>query len=285
MGPSADSPTEDLLAAVERGKVARAQRAKTWAAASPKEPSPARRVSDREIVIGPDYAPSPEIARADNLPDSRRGTLHELTMLSADSKIYPGIERKPSVPDVDLGIPDPRFRGLGLTPELFKGDADVLGHAFNTTPDTPEISRPAPYDRQVVVYRPPNLDRDAPTPFIVVNDGPGYVETMRRVMDSLIADNRLPHNLIALFVASGGSDAQGSQRGLEYDTCSGTFAEFIDKEVVPFVSAECGVHLTSNPIGRAAMGGSSGGCAAFSMAWYRPVRLKHQPDHSFLLLG
>ena len=65
-------------------------------------------------MIGPDYAPAPEIACADNLADGRRGALHELTMRSADSKIYPGIERKPSLPDVDLGIPDPQFRGLGL---------------------------------------------------------------------------------------------------------------------------------------------------------------------------
>ena len=74
----------------------------------------------------------------------------------------------------------------------------------------------------------------------------------------------------ALFVASGGSDAQGSQRGLEYDTASGLFAEFIDSEVVPFVSEQCGISLTSDPNGRATVGGSSGGCASFSMAWFRP---------------
>ena len=119
---------------------------------------------------------------------------------------------------------------------------------------------------------------------------------MSKALDTLIAEGRLPRNLVALFVASGGapnahfppphslphtyiyitflhasgSDAQGSQRGLEYDTCSGLFAEFIDTEVVPFVSAECAIRLTSDPNGRAAVGGSSGGCAAFSMAWYRP---------------
>jgi hypothetical protein len=31
-----------------------------------------------------------------------------------------------------------------------------------------------------------------------------------------------------------------------------------------------GITLTSDPEGRAAMGGSSGGCAAFTMAWCRP---------------
>ena len=116
----------------------------------------------------------------------------------------------------------------------------------------------------------PGLDGSSPAPFMVVNDGPGYVAAMAPMMDTLIAEKRLPHNLVALFVSSGGSDAQGSQRGLEYDTMDGVFAEFVETEVIPFVSAECGISLTSDPEGRGAMGGSSGGCAAFTMAWYRP---------------
>lgn len=263
----------DLVAAVERERLARVRRAEAWAAAPSTDPTPARQINGHEFVIGPNYAPAPEIERAEQLADGHRGSVHELMMQSTDSKIYPGIERKPSDPDVDLGIPDPRFRGLGLTPELFKGDADVLGHAFNSAPDTPDISQPAAYTRRVVVYLPAGLDRATPAPFIVVNDEPGYVDVMTSTMDTLIDEGRLPRNLVALFVASGGSDAQGSQRGLEYDTCSGLFADFIDKEVVPFVSRECEILLTSNPEGRATMGGSSGGCAAFSMAWYRPVRV------------
>jgi enterochelin esterase family protein len=146
----------------------------------------------------------------------------------------------------------------------------VLGHAFNSLPGSAEISQPLPYSRRVAVYIPAGLDRTAPAPFIVVNDGPGYIDTMPRAMDTLIHEGRLPPNLVALFVASGGSDAQGSQRGLEYDTASGLFAEFIDSEVVPFVSEQCGISLTSDPNGRATVGGSSGGCASFSMAWFRP---------------
>ena len=30
-------------------------------------------------------------------------------------------------------------------------------------------------------------------------------------------------------------DAQGSERGLEYDTMSGRYAEFVETEVLPFV--------------------------------------------------
>ena len=51
---------------------------------------------------------------------------------------------------------------------------------------------------------------------------------------------------------------------------SGVFAEFVDTELVPFVEERCGVKLTSDPNGRAIMGGSSGGSAAFTAAFYRP---------------
>jgi enterochelin esterase family protein len=32
-------------------------------------------------------------------------------------------------------------------------------------------------------------------------------------------------------IQNGGGDAQGSERGLEYDTMSGKFAEFIDRDL------------------------------------------------------
>ncbi len=71
-------------------------------------------------------------------------------------------------------------------------------------------------------------------------------------------------------MANGGSDSKGSERGLEYDTLSGKYAEFIEAEVLPRVEKETGVTLTKDPEGRCTMGGSSGGLAAFTMAWYHP---------------
>ena len=76
--------------------------------------------------------------------------------------------------------------------------------------------------------------------------------------------------MIAVMIQNGGGDAQGSERGLEYDTMSGKFAEFIQAEVLPAVEQKLGVTLTRDPEGRAAMGGSSGGAAAFTMGWYHP---------------
>ena len=51
---------------------------------------------------------------------------------------------------------------------------------------------------------------------------------------------------------------------------SGLYAEFIETEVLPRITQDYHVTFTKNPNGRMTMGGSSGGAAAFSMAWYHP---------------
>jgi predicted alpha/beta superfamily hydrolase len=76
--------------------------------------------------------------------------------------------------------------------------------------------------------------------------------------------------LIAISIGNGSGDAQGSERGLEYDTMSGVYAEFVEKEVLPMVESQAHVKLTKDPEGRASMGGSSGGSCALIMAWYHP---------------
>ena len=76
--------------------------------------------------------------------------------------------------------------------------------------------------------------------------------------------------MIAISIGNGSGDAQGSQRGLEYDTMSGRYAEFVETEVLPLVEKKCKVKLTKDPDGRATMGCSSGGSCALIMAWYRP---------------
>ena len=88
-------------------------------------------------------------------------------------------------------------------------------------------------------------------------------------LDNLIAAGRVPV-MVAISIANGGGDAQGSERGLEYDTMSGRYAEFVESEVLPLVERQYGVTLSKDPDQRATMGNSSGGAAALSMAWYHP---------------
>jgi len=184
--------------------------------------SPARTKDNIEFVIGPVYANAPELAVKEGVP---KGSLHEFTMNSEDSKIYPGIAKR--------------------------------------QPGT------VPYKRKVAVYVPKQYAAGTPAPFIVVQDGIGYTNSMVKILDNLIHEKRVPA-LIAIFINSGGGDAQGSQRGLEYDTVSGQYTAFIETEVLPRIEKEYQVKFTNNPEGRATMGGSSGAACAFSMAWFRP---------------
>ena len=73
-------------------------------------------------------------------------------------------------------------------------------------------------------------------------------------------------------LGNGSGDAQGSERGLEYDTMSGRYAEFVEQEVLPLVESKCNVKLTKDPEGRATMGGSSGGSACAIAARMAPNR-------------
>ena len=151
------------------------------------------------FVIGPDY-PAPAIAEAP------QGKLQQFTMDSKDSEFYPGIGR------------------------------DVSG---TVDPDNPKTlivqTHPQPYQRTITVYIPKQYKTGDSAPFIVIHDGPKLAEldtTVPRILDSLIAAHRVPV-MIAIMIQNGGGDAQGSERGLEYDTLSGKFAEFIEAEVLP----------------------------------------------------
>ena len=53
--------------------------------------------------------------------------------------------------------------------------------------------------------------------------------------------------MIAISIGNGSGDAQGSQRGLEYDTMSGRYADFVETEVLPLVEKEAHVTLTKDP--------------------------------------
>src|SRR5581483_5644220 len=126
------------------------------------------------------------------------------------------------------------------------------------------------YKRKITVYIPAQYEPGREAPFMVVHDGPTGAPNMElpRILDNLIAQKRVPP-LILIMIANGGGDAQGHQRGKEYDTMSGVFAEYIETEVLPRVEKNCKLRLTKDPDGRAAMGNSSGGSAALIMAWFR----------------
>ena len=189
------------------------------------------------FIIGATHPPSPDMTVKDGVP---KGTIHTFTMNSTDSKIYPGIARE-----------------AGTRGQVDPSDPAKL---IVTT------SHPAPYTRQVAVYVPRQYVPGSIAPLMVGADGPDPL--LFAALDSLIAQKRIPA-MIAVSIANGSGDAQGSERGLEYDTVSGRYAEFVETEVLPFVEKQYDVKLTRSPDSRATMGCSSGAAAALSMAWYR----------------
>lgn len=143
-------------------------------------------------------------------------------------------------------------------------DSKIYPGISKTRPGT------VPYKRKVSVYVPSQYVPGAPAPFLVAQDAYGH-DFMPTILDNMIHDKRLPV-LLAVMVANGGGDSLGSERGLEYDTVSGLYSDFIETEVLPRAAKEANVTFTSDPEGRATLGGSSGAAAAFTMAWFHPER-------------
>lgn len=126
-----------------------------------------------------------------------------------------------------------------------------------------------PYKRDVYVYVPRQYVPGKPAPFMVVQDGRGYTNRLPVALDNLIAEHRVPV-MVAVMIQPGGGDGRGSERGLEYDTVSGRYTQFVETEVLPMISKDYHISFTRDPEGRATMGGSSGAACAFTMAWFRP---------------
>jgi dienelactone hydrolase len=193
---------------------------------------------DGNFIIGATHPASTELSDQNA---ALQGTVIEFTMNSSDSKIYPGIARDANT----FGTPDP---------------SDPAKLVVTT-------SHPAPYTRKVAVYVPKQYVPGTAAPFIVGADGPDRL--LFAALDALISQRKIPV-MIGISIGNGGGDAQGSERGVEYDTMSGRYAEFVESEVLPLVENKAHVKLTKDPDGRAAMGYSSGGACALIMAWYHP---------------
>jgi enterochelin esterase-like enzyme len=195
---------------------------------------------DGNFVIGPTHPAAPEMTADEKAP---QGTIYNFTMESTDSKFYSGVAR--DMPPAGAAPPAP----------------PAPGQRRNVS------SHPAPYTRKVAVYVPKQYVPGTEAPFIVGADGPD--RGLFTALDNLIAAHKLPV-MIAVSIGNGSGDGPGSERGLEYDTMSGKYAEFVEAEVLPRAEKEANVKLTKDPDGRMTMGGSSGGSAAMAMAWFHP---------------
>lgn len=116
----------------------------------------------------------------------------------------------------------------------------------------------------IQIYVPAQYKKERPAALMVTQDGRQWVGRFPIIYDNLIAAGKAPIT-INLFIPASTPD----QRSDEYDTVSGKYGDFVMDEVLPWVKS-MGYNITDDPAGRAATGNSSGGIAAFSMAWFKP---------------
>ena len=189
------------------------------------------------FVIGPKYPKAPEWTTVKGVPT---GKVSQFEIDSKETKLFnPGIKR------------------------------DKFGTVDPNNPKTLIVeTKTFDYQRKIGVYVPAGYKEGTEAPFMVVHDGPGQAGGYKTMLDNLIAQKRIPP-IVLISIANGGGDAQGHERGKEYDNMNADFATYIEDEVLPRVEKQCNVKLTKNPDGRAAMGSSSGGSCALIMAWFR----------------
>ncbi len=235
---SAAAPAASPQAASGSGRGFRGGRGGFGAPMTPAETAEVAKLKDLPAyspsLADGDYSIGPDYVVAPEetvRPNVPQGKVIKFTMDSKDSKFYPGIAQR--------------------------APGEVV-----------------PYVRQLTLYIPSQYVPGTPVPFIVSADA--YRTELPTILDNMIADHRLPV-MVAVMILPGGSvpgarneDGPGSERGLEYDTVSGKYAEFVEAEVLPRITKDYGVTFSKDPDARMTLGGSSGGAVSFSMAWFHP---------------
>ncbi|HEY1186839.1 MAG TPA: alpha/beta hydrolase-fold protein, partial [Gemmata sp.] len=135
--------------------------------------------------------------------------------------------------------------------------------------------------RQYWVYVPAQYKPENPAAVLVFQDGqrainPKGVIRAPVVLDNLIHRKEIPVT-IGLFVTPGHKGTEypaalgtgnPNNRSMEYDSLGAPFAKLIVDEMLPELAKK--YTLTKDPNERAIAGFSSGGIAAFTVAWERP---------------
>ncbi len=164
--------------------------------------------------------------------------------LTADSQVQPGVPKGDLIKDTYIAQPVSEFPG--------------------TT-------------REYTVYIPAGLDKSKPVPFMVFQDGVIYQAPT--TFDNLIAQKAIPP-LVGIFIKPGVVPAANENalprfnRSFEYDSVTDRYAKFLLQEMLPALEKKHGLSFSSDPNQAAIAGNSSGGIAAFMVAWHRPDRFR-----------
>lgn len=131
--------------------------------------------------------------------------------------------------------------------------------------------------RDYAVYVPAQYDGTRPVALMVFQDGLGYLNNVPVTFDNLIHAGDMPVT-IGLFVNPGVVPEQNENslarynRSFEYDAVDDRYARFLIGEMMPHALKD--FNVTEDPNMRAICGSSSGGIAAFQVAWERPDQFR-----------
>ena len=141
--------------------------------------------------------------------------------------------------------------------------------------------------RDYFVYVPQQYDPAKPACLMVFFDGAVFFKADGQFRIATVFDNLITRKEIPVTIAVGvnpgtiAATAPGakdrSNRSFEYDSLGDANARFLLEELLP--AATAGLNLTTDPAGRATVGNSSGGIAAFTVAWERPDSFRKVISH------
>ncbi|HXR78567.1 MAG TPA: SMP-30/gluconolactonase/LRE family protein [Bryobacteraceae bacterium] len=132
--------------------------------------------------------------------------------------------------------------------------------------------------RDYWVYVPAEYDQSTPACLMVFQDGSGFVNEKGSwrvpvVFDNLIHKHEMPVT-IGVFIDPGvlpvkePGQRERYNRSLEYDGLGSRYAHLVLDEILPEVAKH--YNVSTDPNDRAIAGSSSGGIAAFTVAWSHP---------------
>jgi len=141
--------------------------------------------------------------------------------------------------------------------------------------------------REYSVYVPKQYNAAKPAALMVFFDGGGFAKPDGQfrvpvVFDNLIAKKEMPVTIAVMvnpgvFKAAEPPAKDRSNRSFEYDSLGDANARFILEELLP--EATKGLNITKDPVGWGVCGNSSGGIAAFTVAWEKPDAFRKVISH------
>jgi len=128
--------------------------------------------------------------------------------------------------------------------------------------------------REISVYIPYQLDKRKKVCVYVQQDGIRR-KAIPGILDTLIARGDIPL-MVGVFIHPGLASSPVPEtiyrrnRSFEYDGLGDRYVRFILEEILPYIKIKYGLNISEDGNDRAIGGSSSGGIAAFNVAWERP---------------